>query len=218
MVAGSAELTAIETADDRQQILSFKMNADRTVQAVQLDMAVRGDVRDVRVQSLVEGIDEFHGVADGELTIGLLNLFGETMIPAKEAEIVRVSYDGDGEIELLDAITIAEGGGRLTTVFRGIEEHMIPKSYSLHQNYPNPFNPTTNIAFSLPSASHAVLDVFNIMGRKVATITDEYMPAGDHTVTWSGTSGNGDPVASGVYFYRLRTGDFTQTRKMLLLK
>lgn len=80
-------------------------------------------------------------------------------------------------------------------------------------NYPNPFNPTTEISFSLPSASHVKLEVFNVMGQKVATVVDKHLEAGDHSVTWDGSQ-----VASGVYFYRLDAGDFSTTRKMILLK
>lgn len=84
---------------------------------------------------------------------------------------------------------------------------------SLLGNYPNPFNPTTDISFSLPAASHVKLEVYNIMGQKVATVIDRFMEAGTHTVKWDGSK-----AASGVYLYRLEAGEFTETRKMMLLK
>ncbi len=88
----------------------------------------------------------------------------------------------------------------------------VPESYELSQNYPNPFNASTVIKFGLPDDTHVSLDVFNILGQHVATLKNELMPAGQHQVTWSSDE------ASGVYFYRLTTDDFTETRKMTLLK
>jgi len=80
-------------------------------------------------------------------------------------------------------------------------------------NHPNPFNPTTEISFALPLAASVRLDVYNIMGQKVTTLLDETLQAGEHSASWDGST-----VASGVYFYRLDAGEFSETRKMMLLK
>ena len=90
---------------------------------------------------------------------------------------------------------------------------VIPTEWSLNQNYPNPFNASTMISFGLPVDAHVRLDVYNILGQRVTTLRDEVLPAGSYNVTW-----NADQVASGVYFYRLQTDEFTQTRKMTLMK
>jgi len=90
---------------------------------------------------------------------------------------------------------------------------VIPAEWSLSQNYPNPFNASTMISFGLPADAHVRLDVYNILGQRVTTLRDELLPAGLYNVTW-----NADQVASGVYFYRLQTDEFTQTRKMTLMK
>jgi subtilisin family serine protease len=89
----------------------------------------------------------------------------------------------------------------------------LPTSFNLSQNYPNPFNPTTNIEFALRLKAHATLDVFNILGRKVARLVDEVLPAGVHSVEFDGSR-----FASGVYLYRLTAGDNLETRKMVLVK
>jgi len=89
----------------------------------------------------------------------------------------------------------------------------LPNKITLEQNYPNPFNPVTSIEFSLPEASEVVIDVFNITGQKVETIANGYFEAGVHRINW-----DGGRVASGVYFYRMTTGQFTTTKKMVLLK
>jgi len=88
-----------------------------------------------------------------------------------------------------------------------------PPSVTLLGNYPNPFNPATEISFSLPSASHVKLEIFNVMGQKVGTLVDGQLEAGEHVVRWDGSE-----AASGVYFYRLQAGDFVETKKMMLLK
>ena len=94
----------------------------------------------------------------------------------------------------------------------------LPTSYALEQNYPNPFNPTTEIPFSLPNPGAVQLKVYNVLGQEVVTLVDEYMPAGNHSVSWNGRSSDGASVSSGVYFYRINANDFAKTKKMMMLK
>ncbi len=86
-------------------------------------------------------------------------------------------------------------------------------SYTLGQNYPNPFNPSTKITFALPQAGKATLKVFNILGQEVASLVDGYQDAGSHQIVFDASR-----LASGVYFYQLRSGSFEQSKKMVLLK
>ncbi len=95
---------------------------------------------------------------------------------------------------------------------------LVPRSFYLSANYPNPFNPETNIAFGLPQAGYVTLCVYNIVGQRVNCIASGEYAAGDHEVVWNGRDENGHPVGSGVYFYRLDAGEFTQTRKMTFMK
>jgi hypothetical protein len=219
LVVGNAELTIIAAMDEQRSIVSHTIDADQEIQALQFEYEIRGDVRDIKVQSLIDGIQEFHGIVDNVLKVGLLDLYGQAMIPAGGAEIINISFVGDGEIELVSSIAVARTGGRLNTTRNSlVADAIVPKSYVLYQNKPNPFNPATEIAFTLPSPSHVKLDVLNILGQNVTTLIDGYRPAGDHTVTWEGRDGNGGPAASGVYFYRIEAGSFTKCKKMLLLK
>jgi hypothetical protein len=94
----------------------------------------------------------------------------------------------------------------------------LPGEFRLDQNYPNPFNPDTKIGFSLPHQCNVTLEVFSLLGQRVATVQDGSMPSGYHVVNWDGIDNNGSPVATGVYFYRLSTDEFVQTKKMVLLK
>jgi hypothetical protein len=93
-----------------------------------------------------------------------------------------------------------------------------PGEYSLTQNHPNPFNPYTVIEYSLPKGAAVNLVIYNVLGQKVKTLVDEYQTAGHQAVDWDGTDEAGERSASGIYFYRLSIGDFSETRKMLLLK
>ena len=85
-------------------------------------------------------------------------------------------------------------------------------------NYPNPFNPSTQISFDLPVQSRVRLEVFNILGRRVVVLVEATLPAGSHEAVWDGRNAGGSAVSSGVYLYRLTTEQWTQSRKMLLLK
>lgn len=101
---------------------------------------------------------------------------------------------------------------------KDVETRTIPESYVLEQNYPNPFNAGTVIRFAQPVDGNVRIDVFNILGRKVKTLVNEFRVAGTHQTDWDGRSDDGIEVATGVYFYRITTEGFSSTRKMVLLK
>ncbi|MBK8129595.1 MAG: T9SS type A sorting domain-containing protein [bacterium] len=100
----------------------------------------------------------------------------------------------------------------------GTEDVAIPTSYALYQNYPNPFNPNTEIRFDLPEAIHAELKVFNILGQEVVTLVDDVRAAGAYRVLWDGKNAVGLTVASGVYIYQIKTPNFTNAKKMMLIR
>ena len=95
---------------------------------------------------------------------------------------------------------------------------ILPEQYTLYQNFPNPFNPVTNIAFDLPGQDHVTLVIYDIMGREIARIFDGNLNGGHYKYNWNGKHRSGSEPAAGVYFYRLTTNDFQQTRKMLIIK
>ncbi len=109
----------------------------------------------------------------------------------------QVDYDGSfeysDEVEVMNSIT--------------------PDEYFLSQNYPNPFNPSTKISWQVPVGSHQTLKIYDVLGNEVATLVDEYKPAGSYEVEW-----NAAGLPSGIYFYQLKAGSFVESKKMVLLK
>ncbi|MEW5925490.1 MAG: C25 family cysteine peptidase, partial [Candidatus Zixiibacteriota bacterium] len=97
-------------------------------------------------------------------------------------------------------------------------ENILPDSYTLEQNYPNPFNPTTVIGWNLPQRSDVALQIYNILGQLVEKYDFSDQSSGYHSITWHGTDRDGNPVASGIYFYRLVAPEFQETKKMYLIK
>lgn len=100
----------------------------------------------------------------------------------------------------------------------GIDDEILPTVFSLAQNFPNPFNPSTRISFDLPEQAFATMVVYNLLGQQVNILANDHMNAGRHMLEWNGLDAHGNSVASGVYFYELRAGDFVSKKKMLLLR
>jgi hypothetical protein len=134
--------------------------------------------------------------------------------PTSEGEVSRiVSFTGGGGAE-----RTVTGVGKTQTGVQELSDETHPSSFVLSQSYPNPFNPTTKIEFELPRSSPARIEIFNILGQKIRTLVDQYMKAGYKMVDWDGKDENGNDVSSGLYFYRLQAGEFTETKKMVLLR
>jgi len=97
-------------------------------------------------------------------------------------------------------------------------EPLIPDGFTLSQNYPNPFNPITTIEFAIPVKSEVTLKIYNILGKEIRQLLGQSLSAGTYRVKWDGTDASGSTVASGVYLYRIKTDEFVQSRKMILMK
>jgi hypothetical protein len=100
----------------------------------------------------------------------------------------------------------------------GIDDGELPTMFALRQNSPNPFRDGTAMAFNLPTAARTKINVYNVAGRKIATVVDRQFPAGRHSVEWNGTDSAGGHVPAGIYFYRLEAGSHTSTKKMIVLR
>jgi len=112
----------------------------------------------------------------------------------------------------------ALGVGCNAVVAIGNDVTSAPIDYTLHQNFPNPFNPTTTFTYELPQPSYVQIVVYDILGQEVATLVSENQTAGYKSVQWNAMDNQRQKVGSGMYLYVIKAGEFTQTRKMLLLK
>jgi hypothetical protein len=175
-----------------------------------------------------------HGVAAGQLLddqaeLTFLRNVGENLDVSVAITGVNVGFAGTGDLFIVDAgseISLDD----LTIKVRGYDNSKLeyrmdetagtltPRVFSLNANYPNPFNPMTKISFSLPEAQTVRLAVYGVDGRKVATLLDEVRGPGLHEVVWTGQDDRGQQAASGLYFYRIDAGPYSQVRKMTLMK
>ncbi|MDF1544721.1 MAG: T9SS type A sorting domain-containing protein, partial [bacterium] len=106
----------------------------------------------------------------------------------------------------------------VATSVDGQDKDALPTEFYLAQNYPNPFNPITVIAFGLPEQSHVRLAIYNVLGQRIRTLIDEPRAAGSYEATWDGTGDGGMHISTGIYFYKLETDTYAETRKMVLMK
>ena len=184
----------------------------------------------VTVDSVTAGpmsaqVDLYYSAKGGRLCIGLVDIQGQVSIPAGSGELVTVHYHTlvtDVAVTLpqhsfTKAVDEQARPAEMTVnLAKGVD--LLPKQFALFQNYPNPFNSGTVINYDLPVKARVRIEVFNILGQRVTTLTDGEQPAGHHRVMWDGTSSQGKAVASGVYFYKIQANDFSTTKKMMLLK
>jgi len=174
-----------------------------------LQLVVSGDEAAKPVSLADSRLELLCGNNSNEAAIGLVDLQGEAIIEAGTQRVIQLS----GEFELTEAIVSDMNHRDIAASISAARAMTLPTEFALNQNYPNPFNPTTEISFSLPSASDVKLEVYNIMGQRVVTLADGYLEAGRHATIWDASS-----VASGIYFYRLTANEFVETKKMVLLK
>jgi len=161
---------------------------------------------------------------------GLLDNLG---IQPEDLGMYFVSENGEYTDEGITDITVDETSNLITgkvihfsdialvpvaDVPTKVQENNTPETYVLRRNYPNPFNPTTTIGFVIPVSGKVTLTIYNIAGQNIRTLIDESMSSGVHSVVWDGLTDEGIRAPSGVYLYELRTGNFHDAKKLLLMK
>ncbi|MBU8933222.1 MAG: T9SS type A sorting domain-containing protein [candidate division Zixibacteria bacterium] len=149
--------------------------------------------------------------------IGVMDMTGDY------PELIAFGGEGGTMIDVDGDLLVASDGGSINIyniahTDQPNEPPILPTSFVTEQNYPNPFNTGTTIQYCLFTRSHVEIDVFNVLGQRVRTLVNADQSANSYEITWDGTNNRHQSVASGVYFYRVRAGDFVATRKMLLLK
>lgn len=141
-----------------------------------------------------------------------------------DSSLIKITFNGTEVGDYTGEITLLNNSTNSTEVIISVSAMVVfqvstdenaskPIHFNLHQNYPNPFNPSTNIQFSLPKTSLVELNVFDLTGRHVATLFSGRKASGNHTVAF-----NASQLSSGIYIYRIKAGEFVQTKRMLLIK
>ena len=126
---------------------------------------------------------------------------------------IVITTEGDHPYHCTPHISVMTGTIHATAPNAVNDEENSPNKFQLSQNYPNPFNPSTRISWQLPIGNWQTLKVYDVLGNQIAILVDEYKPAGEYEVNF-----NAKGLVSGIYYYTLTAGNFTATRKMLLLK
>lgn len=137
---------------------------------------------------------------------GLKKPSGEWCFEVTDVTHASYTYDAGSN----NVTQMCESGMVYST--KSLASDGMPEGFSLSNN-PNPFNPTTTLYFDLPHDSHVKLEIYNILGQRVETLVDQYLPAGSYSYEW-----NGSKMASGIYLYSLTTDSGVYTRKMTLMK
>ncbi|RMF54853.1 MAG: T9SS C-terminal target domain-containing protein [Calditrichaeota bacterium] len=119
--------------------------------------------------------------------------------------------------EMMRVLHVGGGAFRKEGI-AGADSENIPGEFSLEQNYPNPFNPSTTIRFRIPETERVEITIYNLLGQTIRTLTNQVFDAGQHTVIWDGRNDKGRAVASGIYLYTMKAGNFSKTRRMQLIR
>ena len=154
-----------------------------------------------------------YDVVDGQLRMLIYDI-GTNMVLSGVNELVEIRYSGDGQLTPIETDFVSYSG-RTYNVVSKISH--LPTGFELGQNYPNPFNPTTTINLSLPHQSEWTLSIYNIQGQLINRF-EGFDQAGIVEVEWDGCNSVGSPVASGIYLYRLEAENYSDSKKMILLK
>lgn len=195
--SGTTTIWSESTSDIGGVFLQARLPQGTTAAAVVSELAAAGLKLD-------------YAVAGDQVNVLLYSDTQGARIAAGKAPILRIN--APLEIEHLEA---ADYDGNMLRASFG--KQILPEQFALGQNYPNPFNPTTTISFSLPRATDWTLTIVNVSGQVVKRFTGS-SPAGEVSLTWDATDMNGLTAATGVYFYRLDAGEFSASRKMVLMK
>ncbi len=158
----------------------------------------------------------------GRVAVGAVQVDGSSASGNGQlAEVVfrKVGDAGLSDFRLVEGIMV-DLAGETTEVPASVLQNVSlgPTDYGLQQNVPNPFNPETTISYQLRESGRALLTVYSSLGQEIRTLVDEVQEVGAYTVRWDGRDSFGRQVASGVYFYKMRSGTFSDQRRMMLLK
>ncbi|MEW5924674.1 MAG: T9SS type A sorting domain-containing protein, partial [Candidatus Zixiibacteriota bacterium] len=203
------------TVTDKNNAISVKAENDCPVGAALLIFEYDGVTPEPPILgNLANNMSLAYRISDNEIRVLIYSLERGRAIPEGDGEILTLNYGGHGHVSLVETSMASFHGDIIKT---NQFEDMLPSDFSVSQNYPNPFNPATAIDLSLPIACHWELCIYNINGQFVTQFSGDAQP-GIVTIVWDGRNDGGQMAASGVYFYKVRAGNFTDKKKMTLLK
>lgn len=128
-----------------------------------------------------------------------------------------LGIQSSGDVVVTSGFAAFEGIDGIVSDVHG-KDDFIPATFDLSQNFPNPFNPSTVIRYELPTEVRMVIEIYSLLGQRIAILVDDVVAPGRYSVTWTGRSDDGRLIPSGVYFYRMRTPEFVEVKKLVLLK
>lgn len=167
----------------------------------------------IEVRTVNDTTVSFSCYFDGQLLAGSpVSYHKSTAVSAGRFGLYTFQMDADGIPGYFDNVYVTQ----LATSVE--DKEIVPSEYSLLQNYPNPFNPETQISYKLSAGGFTSLSVYDLLGREIKTLVSKEQSAGLYTVSWNGKNEFGNSVPSGVYMYTLKTGNFYESRKMILMK
>ena len=179
-----------------------------------------GNIDEVRIWNVARTQSQIQSTMNDTLTSAYYSTADSGIVAYWRCDVLEdLGINADGPDDIRDCSVFQNHGdlsGDATleiVVSVELNQSEIPTTFNLEQNYPNPFNPSTNIQFSIPQTSYVTLEVFNLVGERVGMPVSEELGVGTYEVEFNATT-----LPSGIYFYQLQTPNFTQTKKMILLK
>jgi Tol biopolymer transport system component len=205
----------------------ISVSVDNSMEIAALEIRFRNqsseiNIRDINTAERAGTLSMFDHSDNGDLVIALIDLTAENPVKAGSDELISLDIVMDNADALeLESVLLVDTEAEIipVNIHRDTPpEISLPDGFALDQNYPNPFNPNTSISFTLGHSGHVCLEIFNITGQKVRILVDDCLESGPHIIEWDGKCSNGNQAASGIYFYRMKAGDYSKSRKMIMLK
>ncbi len=225
----AAEVGFLESsAEATTQGVSFAIGLKSSVPAAGLQLELEYEPKDISFEKAkaterCKDLTITSNAEGGKMTVLVYSLKGKTIEVGKGSILelpLKVSPDllGRVKLHLKEAVLADKDGQPIATKITQSEATPLPREFALSQNYPNPFNPITVIKYQLPKDCKVSLDIYNVLGQRVIRLVNQAQKAGYYTVRWNSKNKIGQEVTSGIYFYRLKAGRFTQVKKMVVLK
>lgn len=215
-------LNMVATANANNSVFFVTINASDVADVNGVDFTLSYDAAKFDfVPGSVTGLDENFSFVKSDQA-GIVNIVSVYLNEAFSGTITLgftpIGVNSSMNVEMVNAIVAINGVESLANNAETVMLKAIPSVYSLAQNFPNPFNPTTTIEYSIPTTGNVSLVIYNIAGQKVRTLVNGTQSASFYKVVWDGKNDNGMSVATGTYFYKLVSGNYSKIVKMTLMK